>query len=870
MKKITLLFTMLFLFTFSWQGIAQFGCGEGVVITDGYTISGVTTPGTGGVEDWNDPNPTNMSDGVSASYFDDDVYMFTYTAGATAEEISMTTYTRSSWNGLAIFETCTGTALDDSLNAMRTTSADASLTVTAAISAGQTVYIATGQWGTPNNLDFDVTSFSVTPITCPVPSELTATDLTVDSANLGWTAGDAETMWNLEYGEAGFVMGEGTSMAGVDANPYALTGLAENTAYEFYIQADCGAGDMSEWVGPFAFSTLAGCPMPTELMASTTAADTADLAWTAGDAEAMWNVEYGETGFVLGEGTLVEGVDANPYTLTGLTEGTTYDFYVQADCSGDGTNVSEFAGAYSWLQVLPPANDNICDAIAVAVDTPSAGDAYTSVGATAETGELEGSCFNGGINGSTWFTFVAPAGGIVTVTTDIEGGTHADTEIAVYEAPTDCADAATMGAELGCDQDGGTLITYNSILELEGLTEGTMYYIQVDRWGSAADGTFGVEVNTPPLCSDPTALTASDITEISANLGWTAGDAETMWNLEHGEAGFVMGEGTLLEGIDANPYLLEGLTAETAYEFYVQASCGDDTSEWVGPFAFTTLMSDVEINRPADGSNSIISVDGTDGNQVFCADNFMLGAELALGDLYVYGTNSSGGALDALLSGFSVYIYADDASLPDGYPTTVGAGVVDLPNIPMSAITVVEDAAGVGNFKIDFTLANGGSTIFLPAGNYWVAVAAVVDDSLASGRWNWALSSVVAPVEPVLVDPADLFGVGATSWTNIAGLISAPATSMAWVMTAADDVSIADQTIDGFSMYPNPVEDTLNINAVNSIDAISVYNLLGQEVLVSTPSTTQVQLDTANLPTGAYIVKVQAGEQVASYNLIKQ
>jgi hypothetical protein len=41
-------------------------------------------------------------------------------------------------------------------------------------------------------------------------------------------------------------------------------------------------------------------------------------------------------------------------------------------------------------------------------------------------------------------------------------------------------------------------------------------------------------------------------------------------------------------------------------------------------------------------------------------------------------------------------------------------------------------------------------------------------------------------------------------------------------------------------------------------------------VLVSAPSATQVQLDTANLPTGAYIVKVQAGEQTASYNLIKQ
>jgi len=81
---------------------------------------------------------------------------------------------------------------------------------------------------------------------------------------------------------------------------------------------------------------------------------------------------------------------------------------------------------------------------------------------------------------------------------------------------------------------------------------------------------------------------------------------------------------------------------------------------------------------------------------------------------------------------------------------------------------------------------------------------------------------------------------------------------------------IADTLIDGFSMYPNPVKDILNLSAVNAIDALSIYNMLGQEVLQSNPSTTDVALDMSTLPTGTYIVKVQAGEQIGSYNLIKE
>jgi len=81
---------------------------------------------------------------------------------------------------------------------------------------------------------------------------------------------------------------------------------------------------------------------------------------------------------------------------------------------------------------------------------------------------------------------------------------------------------------------------------------------------------------------------------------------------------------------------------------------------------------------------------------------------------------------------------------------------------------------------------------------------------------------------------------------------------------------IADAIIDGFSMYPNPVENVLNLDAENTIESVRIYNMLGQEVLQTTTANTQVEIDTSTLSTGSYLVKVQAGNQIGSYNLIKQ
>jgi hypothetical protein len=100
-----------------------------------------------------------------------------------------------------------------------------------------------------------------------------------------------------------------------------------------------------------------------------------------------------------------------------------------------------------------------------------------------------------------------------------------------------------------------------------------------------------VKVELVPSCPNPTALTATSGTSNSAVLGWTVGGTESSWNIQYGVTGFTLGTGTIVNGV-TNPFTLNGLSASTTYQYYVQADCGGTgLSTWAGPFSFNTIAS---------------------------------------------------------------------------------------------------------------------------------------------------------------------------------------------------------------------------------------------------------------------------------------
>lgn len=92
------------------------------------------------------------------------------------------------------------------------------------------------------------------PPSCVPPTALTAT-AALSSASLNWTAGGTETLWDVEVVTEGATPTGTPTDAGV-TKPFNKTGLAQNTAYDYYVRANCGGGDLSGYEGPYTFTTL--------------------------------------------------------------------------------------------------------------------------------------------------------------------------------------------------------------------------------------------------------------------------------------------------------------------------------------------------------------------------------------------------------------------------------------------------------------------------------------------------------------------------------------------------------------------------------------------------------------------------------------
>ena len=121
---------------------------------------------------------------------------------------------------------------------------------------GDTILLRfTGTTGDGYQSDIAIDEFGVSEApACPDPTALAVSNVTTSSADLSWTAGGTETAWNVEYGTAGFTLGTGT-LTSTTTTTISMTSLTDLTSYDVYVQADCGSGQTSSWIGPLTFTT---------------------------------------------------------------------------------------------------------------------------------------------------------------------------------------------------------------------------------------------------------------------------------------------------------------------------------------------------------------------------------------------------------------------------------------------------------------------------------------------------------------------------------------------------------------------------------------------------------------------------------------
>ena len=340
---------------------------------------------------------------------------------------------------------------------------------------------------------------SATPPSCPDPSALTATPTSSTEADLAWTENGSATLWDIELVDitaAGTATGTPTS-TGV-SNPTSLSGLTESNDYEVYVRADCGGSGVSGWFGPVAFTTPAACEVISAAFIDTLTDVSIDFSWTAPatGTPVGYNWEVNADGSGQGGTVLASGNTAGTTASSGnvLTADTDYEIWIQTDCGPDGTSVWDGPYGFTTQAGPPPANDDCLTAQSVMQETDivdaASATAYpgTIVGAT-DSGVAAEVCngFTGTANDDVWYSFEALTPN-VNITYEIawDGVAQLYSGACGSLVVVDCADD-TFGT--GPQEE----------IQATGLTVGATYYTRIYQYGtsSTAGKTFDLKIWSP-------------------------------------------------------------------------------------------------------------------------------------------------------------------------------------------------------------------------------------------------------------------------------------------------------------------------------------------------------------------------------------
>jgi large repetitive protein len=337
--------------------------------------------------------------------------------------------------------------------------------------------------------------------------------------------------------------------------------------------------------------TLIRCPKPTNLMASVNMT-TADLSWTQPGSPNQWEV-YAVPATSPAPGATTTGVVVNgtpAYTMTNLTPGTAYKYYVRALCGGDGQ--SEWSGPYNFIAQFCNAVDQCAYTFNM---TDTGGDGW--VEGTMEVRQ------NGNTIAVLSLNPVAPE-------TTISSGSQ--TVTVCNGIPISLV--WTVGGDY--PREMGVSIQNNF---------GQTIYTSTPRNFSPNVVLFTGAVDcATPLCITPTGLTANTITDATANLVWGNGGTggTSTWEYYLVPAGTAAPTATTTGVATATSTVpVTGLTPNTTYNYYVRMVCnnGASVTAWSAVYTFTTTQVPAPLNYTDDFEGTFLwsTVNGTQANKWF-------------------------------------------------------------------------------------------------------------------------------------------------------------------------------------------------------------------------------------------------------------
>ncbi len=360
------------------------------------------------------------------------------------------------------------------------------------------------------------------------------------------------------------------------------------------------------------------CLYPVDVEVVNALTTTVELSWTERGTATTWNVEYGPTGFTPGFGTTVVAT-TNPFTVTGLTPSTTYDFYVQADCgSGDVSEWTEVATATTECGTLTvPYIENFDSYTGTAYNMPgvipNCWDNFTNgtyMPAPHITGTGDYSYPSSAPNA---LTFTAGMTGpvVMAILPEFDMALNQLNLTFNYRMENEMYGALIVGYVTDATDPVSTFTVVDSVENTSTITNHEVSFTNLTnvpahariafKWTCSGahyncgiDDVVVLEEGTElPTCETPTNLVVSNISQTEATATWTAGGDETAWNVQFKKGSDLDWNNVL--NVTNTSYVLTNLTPNTGYFVRVQAVCGGNvTSDWTTISSFTTLSEEGE------------------------------------------------------------------------------------------------------------------------------------------------------------------------------------------------------------------------------------------------------------------------------------
>jgi hypothetical protein len=377
-----------------------------------------------------------------------------------------------------------------------------------------------------SNSGWSTLAFFTTLETCDAPINISASNITTTGAAIGWDVASNAVDYSVRYRVRNTANSFTTESAA--SNSHTISGLSDNTEYEYQVSTNCSAGS-STWSALDFFTTIqiVGCAVPSGITLTDISNNTVKVNWGAVSGAVNYTVRYRVKD---SPDAFTEKSASNNFKwLTELTRGGEYEYQIRTNCSGESS-------AYTALAYF--ATTDACD---IPVN-PSTG--YTS-------------------NTFVKVVWDAAAGAVNYV---------------IKFRPRGSSAAFTWKA------------ANNPRKWLINLDVGTEYEYQVrSQCGEDHSGWSVLAFVITSGCDRPTVVSSSNVSATSAQITWSTMPEAVKYRIQYREVGTTVW--TAITVLPTNKKWLLGLTPGRQYEYQVKTKCLFGWTAFSDLQTFTTASS---------------------------------------------------------------------------------------------------------------------------------------------------------------------------------------------------------------------------------------------------------------------------------------